>query len=159
MSEIKTKAIVFLITILITTMSIFAKTDNEGQKYRIIESNLIVGLDNDNIGLKISCAYFLGEMQSTKATNKLLKMLKSGDTEEERIIAALSLSKIKSAKALFAVKQNIKFDVSKRAQRICELFYNSTISSDQNIKVIVEPIRVVDLNMEYNNMKLAQFLN
>lgn len=131
------------------------------EKYKQIENNLLVGLNTDNQGLQVSCAFFLGELKSEKAVIPLLKMLKSGKTEEERIIAALSLSKIQTERALFAVKQRIKFDDSERVQRLCELFYNCCMSNKNMGNVIVEPIKVVDLNIdlnqEFSGVSLADF--
>ena len=42
--------------------------------YQQIEDNLIVGVLSDNLGLRISSAYFLGEIKSEKAIIPLLKM-------------------------------------------------------------------------------------
>jgi len=141
------------------TTSAFASSKISEEKYKQIEDNLLEGFNKDNQGLQVSCAYFLGEMKSERAINPLLKMLKSGKTEAERIIAALSLYKIKSEQSLFAVKQRIRFDDSERVQRICEIFYNNYLVDKVKAKVIVEPFDVVDLDMEYNGFKLAQFVN
>lgn len=139
------------------TTSILA-TNYSQEKYTQIEDNLLVGLATDNMGLQISCAYFLGEMKSERAVIPLLKMLKSGETEEERIIAALSLAKINTGKASFAVKQRIIFDDSERVQRLCKLFYDSSNSKELKGDVIVEPLHVVDLDLEINGVKLADFI-
>jgi HEAT repeat protein len=137
--------------------SIFASSNFSEKKYHQIEDNLLVGIKSENRGLQISCAYFLGEMKSERAVIPLLRMLKSGGTEEERIMAALSLSKIKTEQGLFAVKQRIKFDDSERVQRLCEIFYTNYLVQKLKGDVIVEPFRVVDLDMEYNGIKLAEF--
>ena len=88
-----------------------------------------------------------------------MRMLKSSSSEEERLIAALSLSKIKSEKGMFAVKQRIKYDDSQRVQRLCKIFYNNYKLEDIDSDVIVEPFEVADLNLEYKGIKLEQFLN
>jgi hypothetical protein len=128
------------------------------EKYQQIEDNLLVGINTENRGLQISCAFFLGELRSERAVIPLLKMLKSGETEEERIIAALSLSKIDSEKGLFAVKRSIQFDDSERVQRLCSLFYNCCMKNKSKGEVIVEPLSI-DLSMEFNGMKLSDFSN
>ncbi len=46
-------------------------------KLSIIEDNLIRGIKSDNAGLQTSCAYFLGEMKSSKAMIPLLKLAKT----------------------------------------------------------------------------------
>lgn len=146
-----------LVLAVVFTVSTFASNKITEDKYRQIEDNLLHGIKSENLGLQISCAYFLGELKSERAIIPLLKMLKSGATEEERIMAALSLSKIDSDRGIFAIKQKIRFDDSERVQRLCELFYNKIIENELNGNVVVEPVRVVDFNSEYNGMKLSQF--
>ena len=146
-----------LIIMLIFSASIFAGNMNLEEKYKIIEDNLLVGLQTDNLGLKVSAAYFLGEMKSERAVIPLMKMLKGNTTEEEKLIAALSLCKIKSEKGMFAVKQRIKFDDSERVQRLCNIFYKNYLFENIEGKVIVEPFDIADLNIEYKGIKLSQF--
>jgi HEAT repeat protein len=145
-----------LLVLAFSVTSLAASSYNEA-KYRQIEDNLLVGINTENRGLQISCAYFLGEMQSERAIIPLLKMLKSGETEEERIIAALSLAKIKSERGLFAIKQRIKFDDSERVQRLCEIFYTNHVVNELEGDIIVEPFHIVDLQSEFNGFKLADF--
>lgn len=92
-----------------------------------VEKNLIQGVDSDNTGLKVSSAYQLGEIKSEKAVLPLLKMLRDGQNEEERIAAALSLTKIGTDKALYFVKSAARFDQSKRVRELCNKFYVNTI--------------------------------
>ncbi len=146
-----------VLLVLFFSITSLASTTVTEEKYKQIEDNLLVGINSDNLGLQVSCAYFLGEMQSDRAIIPLLHMLKSGDTEEQRIIAALSLAKIKSERGLFAIKQRIKFDDSERVQRICEIFYTNYLVNELEGDIIVEPFKVVDLNLEYNGLKLADF--
>lgn len=153
----KLKSLAILILLATFTISTFASSPVTEEKFRQIEDNLLVGLNTDNQGLKISCAYFLGEMKSDRAVIPLLKILKSGDTEEERIIAALSLAKIDSEIGMFAVKRRIVFDESTRVQRLCKIFYTDHLFKEQKGDVIVEPFNLVDLDMEFNGVKLAQF--
>ncbi len=153
MKKVSTLLIVFLSLLLVNYISGFTP-----EKYKQIEDNLIKGINTDNRGLQISCAYFLGEMRSQRAVIPLMRMLKSGTTEEERIMAALSLSKIDSEKGLFAVKRSIEFDNSERVQRLCKLFYNCCMQKQAEGEVIVEPL-TIDLSMEYNGVKLSDFLN
>ena len=95
-----------------------------------VEDNLLVGLSSDNLGLKTSSAYMLGEYGTSKSVNSLLKVLKSGDTEEERISAAIALTKINTALTRFAVKQNAKYDDSERVRKLCALFYNQSVEKN-----------------------------
>lgn len=141
---------------LLFSSQVFSQQSVYEEKFNTIEDNLLVGLKSDNTGLRVSCAYFLGEMRSNKAINDLLGMLKNSDLEEERIIAALSLSKIRSEQSIFAVKQRIKFDNSERVQRLCEIFYNNYLNNSISNDLFSEE-RSVDMNMTYNGKKLSQF--
>jgi HEAT repeat protein len=93
-----------------------------------VEENLLIGLQSDNLGLKTSSAYMLGEYGTSKSVISLMKVLKNGDTEEERISAALALIKINTDKARFAVKQRAKFDESERVRRYCAMFYQQSLA-------------------------------
>ena len=69
-----------------------------------IEENFLKGVISNNSGLQISSAYFLGEMKSSKAIIPLLKLLREGETEEARIIAAISLYKLDSGIGMYRLK-------------------------------------------------------
>ncbi len=86
------------------------------------EQNLLVGLGSDNEGLQTSAAYYLGEIKSNKAVLPLMKILHSSQSEDARIMAALSLYKIGDERGLFAVKENGRFDESEKVRRMCENF-------------------------------------
>lgn len=154
---LKIKELITILLVLLFSMTSLAANSISEAKYRQIEDNLLVGINTENRGLQVSCAYFLGEMKSERATIPLLKMLKSGKTEEERIIAALSLAKIKSEIGLFAIKQRIKYDDSERVQRLCEIFYTTHMADELDGDIILEPFHIVDLQLEFNGFKLADF--
>jgi hypothetical protein len=88
------------------------------------------GLNSDNVGLKAGCAYMVGELRCQRSVITLLQMLHSCPSEELRILAALSLYKIGDSRGIFAIKQAIKFDESKRVQRMCEIFYKAYNQDD-----------------------------
>lgn len=126
--------------------------------YETIEKNLLVGLNSDNEGLKFSCTYYLGEIQSSKAVIPLLRLFHNGKTDEMKIIAALSLCKINSDRGVFAVKRAIKFADSERVQRTCQLFYNSHLLQQTKGDVEVEAIEpAIDLASAFNGYKLSDF--
>jgi hypothetical protein len=85
--------------------------------------NLLIGVNSDNQGLKLSSGYYLGELKSDEAVISLMNILKNSENSEERIMAALSLSKIGDARGIYVVKQAIKFDESERVRKLCSLFY------------------------------------
>lgn len=135
-----------------------AKKISESE-YKIIEDNLLVGLNSDNLGLQVSSAYFLGHIQSDKALIPLMKMFRSSKEVEKRLIAALSLAKLKSSVGIYAIKQRIKYDESERVQRLCKILYNNHRLEQIKGNVIVEPLDIADLNIEYKGIKLQKFLN
>jgi len=90
------------------------------------------GLNSDNEGLKAGCAYMAGEIRCQKSVVCLLKILHNNSSEEFRILAALSLYKIGDARGIYAIKQAIKYDESKRVQRMCGIFYNAYVQENLN---------------------------
>lgn len=92
-------------------------------KYKTIEKNYLEGLKSENTGLKISCAYFLGEMKSTKAVIPLMRMLNEETHEGARIAAAWSLTKIGDARGIYLLKQVSETCDCCSVQCMTELFY------------------------------------
>ncbi len=90
--------------------------------------NLMNGVNSGNQGLRMSSAYFLGELKSDEAVIPLMKILKSDENEEARIMAGLSLLKIKDSRGIFAIKQAIEFDGSERVRKMCSIFYQDYLS-------------------------------
>ncbi|PID57900.1 MAG: hypothetical protein CR986_08255 [Ignavibacteriae bacterium] len=75
-------------------------------------------------------------------------MLKNSGIEEERIVAALSLTKMKNKIGIFAVKRKIKFDESKRVQEICKKFYNNYLLEKSKVNT-------KEINVEFNRYNLS----
>lgn len=106
----------------------------------LIEENYLEGLHSDNQGLRISCAYFLGELKSDKAVIPLMKMLRSEDNDGARLMAALSLIKIEDNTGLFMVSREGTFNSSDRVRKMCNHLYtaykiNKAIQEvEQNVK-------------------------
>jgi len=116
-----------LILVVLEIVTIAANTLNaKGDEIKTssIES-LIMGVNSDNFGLRTSAAYMLGELKCEKGVIPLMRMLKSEDREDARIVAALALLKIGNAKGIFAIKQAIRFDESERVQKLCAAFYQA----------------------------------
>lgn len=86
--------------------------------------SLLIGLESENIGLKTSSAYLLGELKIHEAVIPLMKVLKTCNCDEARIAAALALYKIGTPLAIFAVKQAGIFDESERVSRMANNFYS-----------------------------------
>lgn len=113
---------VFISFILLGSTSFAAKNIDSRVTDKVME-NLLEGINSDNLGLKLSATYYLGEYACCKAVIPLLKILKSDTREEARIAAALALFKINDDRGIFAVKQAIRFDNSERVKKLCALFY------------------------------------
>jgi len=94
------------------------------------EKNLLIAINTDNYGLKSSAAQILGDIKSKKAVIPLMKILKSSDDENLRIVAAHSLYKIASPMGMFAVRQAIRFDESSRVRKLCRNFYLDSEKQD-----------------------------
>ncbi len=88
-------------------------------------TNYIADMSSDNLGVRTSAAYYAGEYNIESALIPLMKMLNNEKTECARIMAALSLIKIGSEQAVYAVKQAARFDSSERVRSLCATFYNS----------------------------------
>ena len=119
------KSILFLL-LFITAVS-FASNKNQSQ-FSAIEKNLLVGIESENIGLKLSSAYFLGEIKSDKAIIPLLEILHNSEECCAKQVAALALYKINSARGMFAIKQAIKFEEHPQTIKICKILYNQHLS-------------------------------
>lgn len=94
-------------------------------KYSTIETNLLVGLQSDIEGLKISCAYYLGEIKSTNAVMPLMEILRNDDSHAARIVAALSLIKIDDPQGVYMVKRTAKYNTDAGVRKMSEKFYFS----------------------------------
>jgi hypothetical protein len=104
------------------------------EDYDQIEVNMLAGIKSDNTGLQTSCAYFLGEMKSDRAMIPLLRLVTNGQTEEARIIAALSLYKIKSKIGMYRLKHLVETDESELARRVFDRIYKTYVSDKYSFK-------------------------
>jgi HEAT repeat protein len=124
-----TVAILAAVVLVLMTASIAMATDTTKgltpDQYARAEQNLLRGLDSDNLGLIEGSANMLGELKSSKAVIPLMKLLRDGDQESTRIVAALALCQIGDARGLYAVKRATQFDGSERVAQRCAWFYNS----------------------------------
>lgn len=97
----------FSIVVAITTVT-FAQADKEvstTSKYETIEANYLTGLNSNNQGLKVSSAYFLGNIKSEKAVIPLMKMFRNQENDGAKLVAAWSLLKIGDSRGVFLVKR------------------------------------------------------
>lgn len=150
------KKSIFLL-LLFVSISTLAK-DKVQSQYSTIEKNLLVGINSDNQGLKLSSAYFLGEIKSDKAIIPLLSIFKNSDECCARQVAALALYKINSERGMFAIKQAIKFDDNHQTKKICKILYNQHVLRKTEGRIEVEPI-FSKMDLTYGGYKLSDFTN
>ncbi|MBT8387392.1 MAG: hypothetical protein KJO12_08255 [Ignavibacteria bacterium] len=96
-----------------------------------VKKSLLLGVESENLGLQSCAAYMLGEFCCDEAVVPLLKILHNSPYEEMRIMAALSLYKIGDSRGIFAIKQAIKFDDSKRVRKLCDKFYRAYLQAEE----------------------------
>jgi len=126
---------IVLVTIFLVGSLTYAegnKSQTQANTYETIELNRLIGIASDNHGLRVSCAFNLGEMKSEKAIIPLMALLRDGQTDEEKIIAALSLMKIGAPQGVYMVGRSAKFNDSGRVRYICEKFYNGYLLDKEN---------------------------
>jgi hypothetical protein len=131
MKKLSVAYIVLAIIILLVT-SVKAESISQTERDNIVQ-NLSMGLTSQNPGLRVSSALVLGRLidlnyiknEDAKSTVlSLMGMLNKGDTEQERISAALALFKIGDAKGIYQLKGSAKFDNSTRVKSISSKLYN-----------------------------------
>ena len=97
-------------------------------RYDLAVQNLFNGVSSDNDGLRVSSIYQLGELQAQDAVIPLMSVLKNSSDESSRLAAAWALCKIGDSRGVFAVKQAVRFDDSKRVQLHSAWYYNLYVS-------------------------------
>ncbi|MEP0862855.1 MAG: HEAT repeat domain-containing protein [Ignavibacterium sp.] len=124
----KNVLLIFVVIIVTGFSSMTFGTNSPVKKSNVnreaIIKNLMVGIKSDNYGLRTSSAFLLGEFKADEAVIELLSMLHKEDSDDARILAALSLLKINDSRGIYAIKQAIRFDNSERVKRMCEKFYH-----------------------------------
>ena len=119
----------FLVVVFFLTLSIKAEPTKikKSISSNTVES-LLLGLESDNFGLKTSSAFLLGELQVTSAVVPLMKMLRSSESDEAKIVAALALYKLGTPMSIHALFQAARFEDSNRVKKMCSGFYRDFIS-------------------------------
>jgi hypothetical protein len=126
MKRILLVALTLVLAVTLTTTA-FAGGDKKDYKptfdMQKVEANLIVGVQSENFGLRISAATMLGDLKSTNGVLALMKMLRTETDERARIVAALALTKIGDPVGIYAVEQTGRLDGNQRVKKLCALFY------------------------------------
>lgn len=129
----KTLSAIFVILILMLVPSSVASGVERSEAERTqIADNLKSGLLSENEGLRLSSAQVLNNLIDEKVIKKddasrslipLLKMLNGGQTDEERIVAALALYKIGNNIGVHSLRDAALFDRSERVRKHAKDFY------------------------------------
>ncbi len=130
MKKISIAYIVLAIVILIV-ISVNAENMPGSKKDNVVK-NLSAALSSENTGLRVSSALVLVQLIDTKYLNEensktallpLMKMLNTGNSDQERIAAALALFKVGDNRGIYKLKGSAKFDERKRVKNICNKLY------------------------------------
>ena len=118
-----------LLMVLLFSSSIFAtgfNLDKDHPKFETVEKNLIVNTESGNLGVLTSSIYMLGEIKSEKAVIPLVKILRNSESEELKILSALSLTKIGTPYSRYIVKRVGELSEDKKTSEMLIKFYNAT---------------------------------
>lgn len=97
-------------------------------KYDLAVQNLLKGVSSENTGLRRSAIYQLGQLEAQDAVIPLMRVLRSCPDEGCRVAAAWALCKIGDDRGVYAVKQAVRFDDSKKVQLHSAWYYNLYVS-------------------------------
>jgi HEAT repeat protein len=131
----KSKIVLFAVSLILIFSFQILPQEIADQKISAKEAcikTLLEGIGTDNKGLQAGCAYMLGELCCDRGVVTLLDILHNNQSEELRILAALSLYKIGDSRGIYAIRQAIKFDESERVSRLCETFYKAYLQDESN---------------------------
>ena len=131
--------------ILFSLSIISAKNQLTPEQKEKAEINYLAGLNSDNEGLRVSSAYFLGEIKSSKAVIPLMKMLRNDKSESARTVAALSLIKLGDARGIHLVKKAIEFNDFEKVRCRCAKFYSGYLCEKNPQKAEEAAQRIVSV--------------
>ena len=119
--------------LVVQTLSAQEPEFSEDKKSLIVD-NLTVGIKSENNGLHTSAALVIYELinesylesgDASKAMIPLLKLLKNGQTEEERIAAAMALFQLGNPIGIYQLRGVAVFDDNEKVATVCKNLYYS----------------------------------
>jgi hypothetical protein len=129
----KTLFILLLAVFSATTIMAQGGNFDESEKSAIVD-NLTVGIDSDNLGLRTSSSQVLSNLITETNLNSddasgsmipLLNMLENGETESERICAAVALFKLGNPIGIYRLRGVAIFDDNEKVSSVCKNLYYS----------------------------------
>ncbi|MFZ2322726.1 MAG: hypothetical protein WAV89_03410 [Ignavibacteriaceae bacterium] len=129
----KNLIIVLIALVLFPAMSANAGKFTEEKKSAIVD-NLAEGIVSENCGLRTGSANVLSDLinnsylesdDASKAMIPLLRMLENGETECERIAAAVALYKLGNGIGIYRLRGVAQFDDNEKVSQVCKNLYYS----------------------------------
>jgi hypothetical protein len=129
----KTLLTLFFSLLVVQTLSAQEPEFPDNKKSLIVD-NLTVGIKSENSGLHTSSALVIYELinesylesdDASKAMIPLLKLLKNGKTEEERIAAAMALFQLGNQIGIYQLRGVAVFDDNEKVATVCKNLYYS----------------------------------
>jgi hypothetical protein len=134
-----TAMFLFAVVILFNSTNAFAggfeKVQDKlgSKKYSKAVSNLMAGINSENLGLKKSCIYYAGLYEIPEAVDVLIKQMKNESDPDVKILIALSLYKIGDTKGYSMIKAAAEKDNDPKVRNMCIAIcntFNEKINSD-----------------------------
>jgi hypothetical protein len=128
------KTLIIVLIALVLIPSAFSQTAFYPEQKAAIVDNLTTGIKSSNYGLRTSSAdvlfdliddNYLQSADASKAMIPLLVMLENGQTDEERISAALALFNLGNSIGIYRLRGVAVFDENERVSKICKNLYYS----------------------------------
>lgn len=129
----KTLMTVIFALLVVQTLSA-QQSEFSAEKKSAVVDNLTTAVKSDNIGLQTSGALVLSNLISDSYIESddasvtmipLLKMLKEGKTDEERIAAAVALYQLGNSIGIYSLRGVAVYDSNKKVAEVCKNLYYS----------------------------------
>jgi hypothetical protein len=127
------KTLITMFLTLLAVQSLSAQTSEfSAEKKSAIVNNLTLGIESENTGLHTSSALvmydlineaYLASSDASNAMVPLMKLLKEGKTEEERIAAAVALYQLGNPIGIYRLRGVAVFDDNEKVATVCKNLY------------------------------------
>jgi HEAT repeat protein len=124
----KTIAVVLLLSLLAIPAAAQAPDDEAlltGS--RLVEQTMISKLNDCSLADRHRYAFILGMRKTPEAVIPLMRMLHEAESEQCRIVAALSLCLLGDERGTYAVKRAAGFDRSEKVRTLAAWYYNQYV--------------------------------
>ena len=126
------KTFIIAVVMLFTVQMVSAQEVFSEEKKSLIVDNLERAIVSENTGLHTSGALVLSELiydsyldkdDASEVMIPLIKLLKNGETEEERIAAAVALYQLGNSVGIYQLRNVGVFDSNEKIATICKNLY------------------------------------